>query len=773
MARMWTTGFELQSTSLEFGVNSGAVVTGSPSISTSVHRAGTASLRSNPTAATAFIEHQLTTGVVMRTMHRLYLRVDTLPDTATNVYGIGQNGYFPGLLRLQTDGTLVLRDGFTETTLTGTSTALTTGVWHRIELDYTDVDNGGVIASGISAFKGYLNGTLFADTLCSNITGFSRIRMGVQLAATTDLYIDDVAVNDTTGTAQTGLPGAGNVVHLKPNAAGDNNGFATVVGGTAGAANNYTRVSETTPDDATSYNATTATGTTTIDDFNVDSTSSAGIGASDTITLVQVGGRVGSNAATAASIVYRIKGQASGTVSESASVSVAVSGWSTHKVGSPFPYQLTAYTNPQTSTAWTPSTLDTAQIGYRGNVSQSTARRVSTLWVLVEYVPASAVEGGGSLAATATGSATGTVAVSGTTALAATATGSATGDRQAIASGTLAGVAGLSGTAVRATGSTAALAGTATAAADAVVDAAGTAALSATATPTSAGSIGRAIAGDLNATAAADSTALRDAAATGALDAVAAGTADAAISTEGTAGLAAEATATSTAFTGHVSSGQLDAIATATGEGLRAATGSAVLAGTATADASATLQARSGSALAATATPAADGTVTGNGEVTAGLTVTAEIAADSRLDLVAAGELAAAAALAAAGTRDARSTAALPASGTLAATGRIDTASGSDLAATAVAAAAGTVDVRAGGSLAVTATASTAASLNRLLAAALAAHAGITATAGGDEGANVTLTVGPPTSRWSAVVQERRRTATVLPPRWEASEPCS
>ncbi|MEV8042460.1 hypothetical protein AB0P02_01265 [Streptomyces griseoluteus] len=389
MARLWTCGFELQSTTAEFGLNSGSIVTGAPSISTAVHRAGTASLRSNPTAATAFVEHQMTSGVVGRTFHRLYLRVDSLPDTATNIYGIGQTGYFPALLRLQPDGTLVLRDGWTETTLTGTSPVLDLGVWHRIELDYTDVSNGGVLASGIAPFKGYLNGTLFADTMCSNITGFSRVRMGVQLAATTDIYIDDVAVNDTTGTAQTGLPGPGSVVHLRPNAAGDANGWTTAVGGTAGAANNFTRVNERPPDDVTSYNQFTSTGTTATDDFNVENSSTVGIGASDTITLVQVGGRVASSTTTAASIVYRIKGQASGTVLESGSVSVANTTWSVHSAVSPRPYQLTAYTNPQSGAAWTPSSLDSMQIGYRVNVSQVTTRRVSNLWALVEFVPAS------------------------------------------------------------------------------------------------------------------------------------------------------------------------------------------------------------------------------------------------------------------------------------------------------------------------------------------------------------------------------------------------
>ncbi|MGW3330614.1 hypothetical protein ACWDF9_08740 [Streptomyces rubiginosohelvolus] len=387
MARLWTCGFELQSTTAEFGVNSGNIVTGAPGISTAVHRArGTASLRINPSSATAFVEHQITTGVVMRTTHRLYLRVDSLPAAATNLYGIGAANYFPALLRLQADGTLVLRDGFTETTLTGTSGALQLGRWYRVELDYNDV--AGTLTSGVAAFKGYLDGTLFADTMCSNVGGFSRIRIGAQLAATTDLYIDDVAINDTSGSVQNGLPGAGAVVHLRPTAAGDANDWATAVGGTAGAANNWGRVAEVPPDDATSYNQTTVTGTTTTDDFNVTDSGAAGIGSYDSVTLVQVGGRIASNATTAASIVYRLKGQSGGTVQESTSVPVANTSWSVHAGVSPRPYRLTAYTNPQDGAAWTPAALDNIQIGYRGDVSQTTVRRVSTLWALVEVVPA-------------------------------------------------------------------------------------------------------------------------------------------------------------------------------------------------------------------------------------------------------------------------------------------------------------------------------------------------------------------------------------------------
>ncbi|MFE9935863.1 hypothetical protein [Streptomyces hirsutus] len=382
MARVWTCGFELQSVTPGVEIQT---VTGTPTISTTVRRAGAAALRINPAAATQYVEQQLDSGTVKRTFHRLYLRVTTLPSADVNVYGIGQSGYFPGLLRLTTTGALVLRDGFTSTNIGAASTPLVLGRWYRIELDYTDV--AGPAGSVTGAFRGYIDGALFSDTLCSNINGWSRIRIGAQNAVSTDFHVDDVAVNDVTGTVQNGLPGPGNVIHLRPDSTGDANGFATAVGGTAGAANNYTRVAETTPDDATTYNETTAAGTATVDDYNLSDPAAAGIGATDTIPLVHVCGRIGSTAATAATLVYRLKAQAAGTTSESASVSVALAGWATNKATAPYVPQLTSYANPQSGTAWTRAALDTAQIGVRANISQATARRVSALWAIVEYVP--------------------------------------------------------------------------------------------------------------------------------------------------------------------------------------------------------------------------------------------------------------------------------------------------------------------------------------------------------------------------------------------------
>lgn len=383
MARLWTCGFELQSTTanVEF-----TALTGTASISTTVHRAGAAALRSNPTAGSGYIEHQIdTAAAVKRTFHRFYLRVDTLPAAATAVYAIGQSGFFPCHLRLSPTGALQLWDSSLGAAVGTASTALVTGVWYRVEIDHQDA------AAGTATAAAYLNGVQFGTGAVTVINGFSRIRAGVYTPTTTaDIYVDDIAVNDTTGTAQTGLPGAGSVVHLSPSAMGDFNDFPTQVGGTAGAANNYTRVNETTPDDATSYNETSVPSVNSqFDDFHLPSAASAGIHAYDAVTLVAVGARIGSNATTTATLLYRVKTQLFGTPAESPSVSVAVNGWATHKAAAPFVHQLVSYTNPQTGGPWTPALVNSAQVGYRTNTSQSTVRRVSTLWLLVEFVPAS------------------------------------------------------------------------------------------------------------------------------------------------------------------------------------------------------------------------------------------------------------------------------------------------------------------------------------------------------------------------------------------------
>ncbi|MFJ8798521.1 hypothetical protein [Streptomyces sp. NPDC102487] len=389
MARLYTCGFELQTATggLEFSEAS----TSAPTISTTIKRAGGAAMRFNPSATVQYISHQFGSVAARHVFYRMYLYVATMPNVDTIVMascdGLGAPGRSPRLF-LQTNGSLRTStgSGTTHTYVGGSSDVLNVGQWYRVEIDYDSVNDiqhcylDGFDFSGAVAGAGF---TLFEAPVL-RVGAFTDVVAG---STTCDLYIDDIAINDDTGSVQNSLPGPGNVVHLRPDSAGDANGWATTVGGTAGVANNFTRVNETTPNDLTSYNQTALTGTTTTDDLNLASALSAGIAPADQITLVQVGGRVGSIATTAASIVYRLKSQASGTTVESASVSVALNGWATHVNNTIRPYQLTSYSDPQSGGPWQPALLDTAQIGYRGNVAQTTTRRVSTVWLLVEFLP--------------------------------------------------------------------------------------------------------------------------------------------------------------------------------------------------------------------------------------------------------------------------------------------------------------------------------------------------------------------------------------------------
>jgi hypothetical protein len=378
LGRLWTCGFENQTTTAGGEWDN---TNGSPAISTSVVRSGAASMRCNPSAAVSNLGHQILAAddPAARMLLRAYIRVDTAPSAVVGVMSWADNGTltsgFIGL-RLNTNRTLI---GGGSAVTTGTaSSALEIGRWHRVEMDYDDTAD---------TLGCYLDGVLWTTVTAVDLSGGSFARFGLLQAVTADIYFDDCAVNNTSGSVQNGLPGPGKVIYLRPDSAGDANAWATAVGGTAGQANNFGRVNETTPDSTTTYNATTATGTTDTDDFNCGSPGQAGIGPQDKITCVQVGSQIGSSATTTASIVTRVKSQAGGTTTESASTPVNINGMSTYQVAAPKLPGITSYTDPQAGGAWTAGLLDTMQIGYRSNVSQSSTRRVSALWAIVDYIP--------------------------------------------------------------------------------------------------------------------------------------------------------------------------------------------------------------------------------------------------------------------------------------------------------------------------------------------------------------------------------------------------
>jgi hypothetical protein len=221
------------------------------------------------------------------------------------------------------------------------------------------------------------------------VGGVTKFGLGVALTtgetASANIFFDDVAINDATGGSQNTFAGSGKVLRLKPNATGDANTFATQTGGTAGGANNFTRVNETTPNDATSFN-----GSTTVNEHDLFNVDASAIGATDTVNVVHVNGRFRDSTADATqTIKFEIEKAAAGTILQSSAIIPNTTTWVTNSVNAPHNPVLTTYTNPD-GAAWTQTTLDSMQIGYKLTVDGSGTRRidVTNVWATVDYTPA-------------------------------------------------------------------------------------------------------------------------------------------------------------------------------------------------------------------------------------------------------------------------------------------------------------------------------------------------------------------------------------------------
>jgi hypothetical protein len=385
-ARLWSSGFELQSATA--GVELTAA-SGTMAISTSTVRSGAASFRTNPAAATGYGDIRVyASNAAPGTFARAYLYVAAAPAAETAVLIVRDSGATDqASIRMNPDRTLEVWDEEDGAQVGSASAAVPLTTWTRIELKY----DFGTAGTGNTAVEGRLDGTVFASsTTLNHANGIRDVRFGVATSTTADIFWDDVAVNEDQGTNQTSDPGSGKIVHLKPNGAGDaDSGEDYPCAG--GAAPVWDDIDEVTPNHSTDCAGMSLSG----DRFDeaIQDSAAAGIGASDTITLVQVGMRAEADPAGSAGtgdLNARIKSQSGGTVVTGATVGHDTPGavWSTNG-GNTAPvetYKLTSYTDPQAGGAWTTALLDTAQIGAISN-DASPDLFVSTMWALVEYVP--------------------------------------------------------------------------------------------------------------------------------------------------------------------------------------------------------------------------------------------------------------------------------------------------------------------------------------------------------------------------------------------------
>lgn len=391
MARLWTCGFEEDTTTTAIaGFSTSFNGGGAFALSASTVRTGARSARvSAATAGRASSKVDLgSLGTSAHVYARAYIYVAAYPAASyMPIFMVGNGvslnaGTNAGLL-LRSNGNLVVG---APSTASGTeSSQVPLNTWTRIEFDYDDATDTCI---------GYLNGTAFSTVSSLTVGGGDGLFFGSGGTTTSDVYWDDIALNDNSGSAQNGLPGDGGIVVLRPAGVGDTNQWTTgAVGGTAGAANNFTRVNENPPSE-TQYNRSTAgdSSTNEVDEYTLPSSSSVGISSGDAIRLVQVSQYVGSNTGgTGFFIKTRIKSQSGGTLLESSDIECGNSSFNTPVAGTNSRRAtLVSYVNPQTGSSWTPTALDSAQIGVKATGASASQRRLGAIWAIVEYgAPAS------------------------------------------------------------------------------------------------------------------------------------------------------------------------------------------------------------------------------------------------------------------------------------------------------------------------------------------------------------------------------------------------
>ncbi|QQG49946.1 MAG: hypothetical protein HZB70_04075 [Candidatus Berkelbacteria bacterium] len=389
--RLFSSGFELNSTVAD---EEWTATTSSPAINSSTFRSGAYALETENAGGAEWIRYNFATSNTTGDYFvRAYLRIATGFDSSdvTVLSILNTTNSRKAYIKLTASETLTLHDE--DGAIGSASSTLSTGVWYRVELKLVC---GTACDDGNDEVDGRLDGVSFASSTTRDITAGGAARLGLGLHASDDaesttntvgdLIWDDVALNKNQGSYQNTWPGAGKIIHLRPNATGDNSetwasaGSETTTCDDAADAN-WQCLDEITPDEATSYVEETTTGD--YEDFNLDASP---IGASDTVNVVHVGARFRTSSATQEDFKVRIKDNTSAVPIESDTLSPASTTWVSNRTAAPYQYPLTAYTRPEQETAWTDTQLDTAQIGVR-DIAGSGTVQVSTLWLLVDYTP--------------------------------------------------------------------------------------------------------------------------------------------------------------------------------------------------------------------------------------------------------------------------------------------------------------------------------------------------------------------------------------------------
>lgn len=302
--------------------------------------------------------------------------------------GLGTNGgtvwlIVPGMMLRTAIGNPALMDILDPNANGGaqvsTSSIFLTDAWFLLELESKVGAGTGVLGVKVNGVEVYR---------ATNLTVTNAAPV-LQLACpdgATIWYFDDIAVNDSSGSANNTAPSPyGQVIHLLPDGDGDADTGSPTRGGTDSGAI-WSQLDEVTPNDTTDYVVLPVNPSDCV--VSIENASSKGIGPTDTILFVEVHGRICGASGSAANWFPQIQSQASGTRVSATAVTLASALFRTNDdTDGSRQCKLRQLTDPQAGGAWTRALLDSTQIAAR-TTDGNPDTWVSTLWALVEFIPA-------------------------------------------------------------------------------------------------------------------------------------------------------------------------------------------------------------------------------------------------------------------------------------------------------------------------------------------------------------------------------------------------
>lgn len=383
MARLLTSGFEWG----EIGAEGFAVTVGTATFGTATVRSGAMSLTCAGT-----IRFTFTGATATGYWARIAINVDSSSFTANGIlWFFDAGGVILSSMKMNTNGTVSLTYGGTNTSGQGTTTVSTSSVlssgWHLVEV-YSKIGSGSV-----DEVDGRIDGVSLGGATGLAISDNAPANVNVRGSGFSPFIVDDFALNDSTGSAQTSWCGTASTVLLVP--ASDNAKGTGWTNDAASTTNLFDAVNNEPPVGIADTTASTglhqirnATSNANVNyDANLTTYTAAGIGASDTINVLVPMVATGAPVTTSAKAgTYGISSNPVITNVSLGSAGTAGAFWSGVAAGT-YP---TGWKWSLGTTTYAPSvTLSTAPVARITQVTSSTrVAMVCAMGMYVDYTPA-------------------------------------------------------------------------------------------------------------------------------------------------------------------------------------------------------------------------------------------------------------------------------------------------------------------------------------------------------------------------------------------------